>query len=284
MATENVSIQNFYVDSLKEDLAAGDTVIYLNEAPAVSEGYLVISPNDPSKREIIYYTSLNSQLGTVTCPSVIDGRGLGGTTAQAHSLGEMVKMNITAEYWMDLKEMILKVASPVGSIIPFGGSTAPSGWAICDGASYVKADYTALYAAIGTAWGTADSAHFNIPDLRGKFLRGVDHAAGFDPDRAARAAIKTGGATGDAVGSWQDAQYQQHNHGQTGGQSQDHTHGYTTVYEPGHSANGSWFNHYEPTGGTTGGASQDHSHATNNAGGNETRPKNANVEFIIRVL
>src|SRR3989440_4347032 len=34
------------------------------------------------------------------------------------------------------------------------------------------ADYTALFSAIGTVWGSSDSAHFNIPDLRGQTLVG----------------------------------------------------------------------------------------------------------------
>ena len=63
--------------------------------------------------------------------------------------------------------------SPIGSILPYGGTTAPSGWMICNGASLLRTDYAELFAVIGTAFGSADSTHFNIPDLRGEFLRGA---------------------------------------------------------------------------------------------------------------
>lgn len=63
--------------------------------------------------------------------------------------------------------------SPIGSILPYGGTTAPSGWMICNGASLLRTDYAELFAIIGTAFGSADSTHFNIPDLRGEFLRGA---------------------------------------------------------------------------------------------------------------
>jgi len=59
-----------------------------------------------------------------------------------------------------------------------------------------------LYAVIGNAWG-GNTTNFNLPDCRGNFLRGVDYGVGRDPDRSGRIAIKTGGNTGDNVGSYQ---------------------------------------------------------------------------------
>ena len=61
-----------------------------------------------------------------------------------------------------------------GTIIAFGnqGST-PSGYLWCDGNTVSRTAYPALFAAIGTAWGTGDgSTTFTLPDLRGLFLRG----------------------------------------------------------------------------------------------------------------
>jgi microcystin-dependent protein len=59
-----------------------------------------------------------------------------------------------------------------GAIIPFAGGILPDGWLVCDGSSLLRADYPNLFAAIGTVWGSVDSAHFNIPDLRGRTLLG----------------------------------------------------------------------------------------------------------------
>lgn len=63
--------------------------------------------------------------------------------------------------------------SPIATILPYGGATAPSGWFLCNGASLLRTSYPELFAVIGTAFGSADSTHFNIPDLRGEFLRGA---------------------------------------------------------------------------------------------------------------
>lgn len=62
---------------------------------------------------------------------------------------------------------------PSGTIIAFGGATAPEGWVLCDGSTLNRTTYSALYSAIGNAWGSGDgSSTFHLPDLRGKFLRG----------------------------------------------------------------------------------------------------------------
>jgi microcystin-dependent protein len=64
--------------------------------------------------------------------------------------------------------------SPIGSIIPYGGSTAPAGWFICDGTELVRTTYPELFAVIGTSFGTpSDNTKFKLPDLRGKFVEGV---------------------------------------------------------------------------------------------------------------
>ena len=62
---------------------------------------------------------------------------------------------------------------PPGTIFPYGGTTPPSGWLLCDGGEYLRTQYPALFAAIGTAYGTNDATYFNVPDFRGTFLRGV---------------------------------------------------------------------------------------------------------------
>ncbi|RJR31902.1 MAG: hypothetical protein C4574_00685 [Candidatus Latescibacterota bacterium] len=101
---------------------------------------------------------------------------------------------------------------PSGTILPFGGAAAPTGYLLCNGTSYLRADYTDLFAVIGTSFGAADGTHFNVPDLRGQFLRGKDGGAGVDPNAGTRTALKTGGATGDNVGSYEADAFQGHKH------------------------------------------------------------------------
>ncbi|WP_413613351.1 phage tail protein [Bdellovibrio sp. HCB-110] len=108
---------------------------------------------------------------------------------------------------------------PAGVILPFGGTAAPSGFLLADGAAYLIADHPDLHAAIGTAFGdgtkNADGTNtnhaagtaFNVPDLRGRFMRGVDGTAGRDIDKTARPYATSpnngGGNSGNAVGSIQ---------------------------------------------------------------------------------
>jgi microcystin-dependent protein len=58
---------------------------------------------------------------------------------------------------------------PVGLISPWTTSTAPSGFLLCEGQPISRTDYAALFAVIGTTYGSGDgSSTFNIPDLAGK--------------------------------------------------------------------------------------------------------------------
>lgn len=52
--------------------------------------------------------------------------------------------------------------------LPYAGSTVPSGWLECNGASLLRTDYPALFTAIGTTWGSVDGTHFTLPDMRGR--------------------------------------------------------------------------------------------------------------------
>lgn len=103
---------------------------------------------------------------------------------------------------------------PSGTMMMFCGPSAniPAGWLECDGASYIKSQYPELSAAIGIAWGGTGST-FNVPDMRGRFARGLDDGQGRDPDVTSRSASNSGGNTGDAVGSAQDDAFQGHFHG-----------------------------------------------------------------------
>lgn len=64
--------------------------------------------------------------------------------------------------------------APIGSIIPYGGATAPSGWLLCQGQAVSRTTYAELFAIIGTNFGEGDgSTTFNVPDLRESTTKGV---------------------------------------------------------------------------------------------------------------
>lgn len=99
-------------------------------------------------------------------------------------------------------------AVPSGMIVAFAGPTEniPAGWLLCDGSEVSRSQYINLYNAIGVAWGAGDnSTTFNLPDLRGMFLRGVAGTDTIgDPDAENRIArYNNGGNIGNNVGSYQ---------------------------------------------------------------------------------
>lgn len=64
--------------------------------------------------------------------------------------------------------------APTATVLPFAAASAPSGWLICDGSAVSRTTYAALFAAIGTTYGSGDgSTTFNVPNAQGVFLRGA---------------------------------------------------------------------------------------------------------------
>lgn len=64
---------------------------------------------------------------------------------------------------------------PVGAIMPFGSDTIPENWLLCDGSAVSRTTYQYLFNTIGTTYGSGDGfTTFNLPDLRGKVVVGLD--------------------------------------------------------------------------------------------------------------
>lgn len=85
---------------------------------------------------------------------------------------------------------------PPGAVMPFAMNSAPSGWLKCNGQAISRTGiYTALFANVGTTYGVGDgSTTFNLPDLRGVFVRGwADDGATYDAARAFNATVQTDG-------------------------------------------------------------------------------------------
>lgn len=61
----------------------------------------------------------------------------------------------------------------VGAVVAFAGSTSPAGWLLCDGSAVSRTTYAALFAVIGTTYGSGNgSTTFNLPNLVNKFIQG----------------------------------------------------------------------------------------------------------------
>jgi microcystin-dependent protein len=182
----------------------------------------------------------------------IVAEALSGTAANASKLEGKTKAEVVAEAVGAVSSL------PAGAVIAVASETVPAGYLECNGAAVSRTTYASLYSAIGVIHGSGDgSTTFNLPDYRGRFLRGWDHAAGRDPDKAGRTAMATGGQTGDHVGSVQADQFKSHAH----------------AIDTGSGGSGSY---------PSASCSSSGSFASGSSGGNETRPVNAGVMYCIK--
>ncbi len=86
--------------------------------------------------------------------------------------------------------------------MPYAGSTAPNGnFLLCAAQSLLRADYPALFTAIGTTYGAADGTHFSLPDLRGRVPAGQDNMNGSAASRIGTVSTDSGTITGSTIGS-----------------------------------------------------------------------------------
>jgi len=159
---------------------------------------------------------------------------------------------------------ITQNAAPAGTVNYFAMSSLPAGWLECNGAAVSRTTYAALFANISTTYGAGDgSSTFNLPDLRGYFLRGWDHGAGVD--------------TGRNLGTTQADDFKGHYHLNGVGENDPvaNVFVYTTVTTdcPGYATNYSV---------NTGAGATTHQGLTSTTTGTETRPKNVAMMTCIK--
>ena len=107
---------------------------------------------------------------------------------------------------------------PSGAIQMYGGSTAPTGYLLCNGGAVSRASYSDLFAVIGTTYGIGDgSTTFNVPDLRQKFPLG----------KAASGTGNTLGDTGGAIDHTHSVPAHYHGKGTLATANDTHSHTYS---------------------------------------------------------
>lgn len=86
--------------------------------------------------------------------------------------------------------------TPTGKVDYFAGSSAPTGYLLCDGSAVSRTTYADLYAVIGDTYGSGDgSTTFNLPDIRGRVIAGKDNMGGSSANRL------TSDIDGDTLGN-----------------------------------------------------------------------------------
>lgn len=155
---------------------------------------------------------------------------------------------------------------PVASVFALATSTVPSGYLECDGAAVSRTTYADLFTAIGTTYGSGNgSSTFNVPDMRGEFLRGWDNGRGVDSSRTLGSS--QGGATALPNTAFTTSDPGNHSHSYSGGDRQNLDSGGQS--QP-----------VSQGGNTTGGAGA-HTH-TIGGGDAETRPRNIAMMYVIK--
>lgn len=259
---------------------------------------------------------------TVTPATTLNGTLKVGTAGDSQTIARFTSSAIQSMNTATLGETVptsqavkdfVNWAVPPGTVVAYASETVPQGWLECNGSSLDGAPGTAyrnLFLAIGKAFGTGNGSTtgFNLPDLRGRFIRGWSHNTAVDPDASTRTNV-LGGNAGNRVGSYQSDQYGSHSHTFTASGfvsylSQNHNHWMSAYDSWTHSpesqpppagtssirySSGSrylWFgrrDYTEP-------AYTSHSHTitfanqfTGSSGGNESRPKNVYLMYIIKL-
>lgn len=136
---------------------------------------------------------------------------------------------------------------PAGAVSAYASSATPAGWLQCDGTAISRAAYAKLFAAIGTTFGVGNgTTTFNLPDLRGEFIRAWDDGRGVDAARA--------------FGSTQADEFEAHTHD-------------VLYHSGGSSSAGTYLSSNTATNAT---------YTTSSTGGTETRPRNVALNYIIK--
>lgn len=197
-----------------------------------------------------FYQVSSFASGTNSCPS--DNTGDFWIICQRHSdlnftmlwlrsprTAKVFTGNFWGGVWQGWNELSLSAnITPPGSVILFGGNSIPAGFLLCNGAWVSKAQFPALWSAVGANYG-ASTDTFRLPDFRDRFPQGAGNAVpgtylnpGLPGIWGNTGWIKPGFAFGGADGAFYDA-------GDSNGDSGGFTprHDTTNRYRSGFNAN-----------------------------------------------
>ena len=188
---------------------------------ATFESTVTVEGNGTFKGQV----STNSDMAVGGNFAVSGGSTFSGTVTIAGANVQAANAKVCASaFHGDGSNLTGIVAMPTGAIVPFGGSSAPTGFLLCSGQAVSRSTYSALFGVISTTYGAGDeSSTFNLPDLRGRVVAGQDDMGGTSADRLTGL---TGGVDGDTLAATGGAE----THVLTTAQLATHTHGATKFY------------------------------------------------------
>jgi hypothetical protein len=164
--------QNQVITAIKMLIASSAPAAATADIAGVTKILDALNSNDK-------FSALSARQGKVLNDSKLDKDGTAKTADTASRLKTVRKINgVPFDGSMDIN------ATPVGAVHYFAIDWAPTGWLKANGAAISRTAYANLFAALGTRFGAGDGkTTFNLPDLRGEFLRGWDDGRGVDGQR-----------------------------------------------------------------------------------------------------
>tara|TARA_Y100000004_G_C8921768_1_gene415743 strand:- start:731 stop:1483 length:753 start_codon:yes stop_codon:yes gene_type:complete len=175
-----------------------------------------VAPVTPEEGEIYYDSSSDKlklrdasgfrEIVSENSSGQITGTFTGTVSSSATVQGNIGSLEIATSTFTGTVANTATLPSFVGMVASFAMTAPPTGWLACDGSAVSRTTYSDLFAAIGSTWGSGNgSSTFNVPDLRGAFLRGTgSHGTNNMADGNDFA--------GPSVGSFENDQFQGHGH------------------------------------------------------------------------
>jgi microcystin-dependent protein len=165
-----ISTQNANAVSITGGSIAGITDL------ALADGGTGASLADPNANAVLGWNDTANVMGFFTA----------GTGITINATSNTISSTVTSDI-------------PVASVIPYAGTSAPTGWLLCFGQAVSRATYASLFAVVSTTYGVGDgSTTFNLPDLRGRVVAGEDDMGGTSANRLTN---QSGGVDGDVLGA-----------------------------------------------------------------------------------
>jgi microcystin-dependent protein len=177
---------------------------------SIANGERFVIQNNPSLTGDDYAATINTTDGIANR----DAMSATPITSIILRAGEFVELMKGSDYagndrWILLDRYFKHERNQPAQVVAFARNTPPTGWLPCNGGAVSRTTYASLFASIGTTFGVGDgSTTFNLPDLRGEFVRGWDNGRGVDNNSVSLSASITNGSanvtvadtTGIAVG------------------------------------------------------------------------------------
>lgn len=224
----------YYTDArARAAVSAGTGITYSSSTGVITAD--AASANTASKL-VIRDASGNFSAGTITASltgtastatnlaagsgGTIPYQSAAGTTAMLSNgtAGQLLQANggTAAPSW------VASPGVPTGSLFPFAGSAAPTGYLLCDASAVSRTTYATLFGVIGTTYGSGDgSTTFNLPDLRGRLPMGAGTGTGLN---SSGTGLPSGTAqTARTMGQW----FGEETHALTTAELASHTHANT---------------------------------------------------------